>query len=127
MPEEAPVRVFGELLYEFRQKLGVSQRQLALTSGVTPSLISEVENGRRAPPCTKTVEALCDALALKTADRQRLTQIASEQRELLGTKVGRNTPVHVAELIRDIARLGHQLTDRQVATIRSNLTEARMK
>ncbi|MDP2233791.1 MAG: hypothetical protein Q8K89_09155, partial [Actinomycetota bacterium] len=54
-------------------------------------------------------------------------QIASEQRVLLGTKVGRNTPVHVAELIRDIARLGHQLTDRQVATIRSNLTEARMK
>jgi transcriptional regulator with XRE-family HTH domain len=56
--------VFGQRLREVRQKLGVTQRDLALASGLTEAYISNMENGFAVPSLT-TILRLAHALRCK--------------------------------------------------------------
>jgi transcriptional regulator with XRE-family HTH domain len=56
--------VFGQRLREVRQKLGVTQRDLAVASGLTEAYISNMENGFAVPSLT-TVLRLARALPCK--------------------------------------------------------------
>lgn len=54
--------LFGKLIREKRGVEGLSQDDLAGTSGLTKARISNIENGRIAKPQARTVDALCVAL-----------------------------------------------------------------
>ncbi|MBB6559268.1 transcriptional regulator with XRE-family HTH domain [Acidovorax soli] len=118
---------FGALIFDLRQKLGMSQRELALRARVPPSVVCELENSRRLPPNDRTVNALAHALQAKPLEAQKLTEAASRERAAIGLKVAKATPRHVAELLRDIAALGNQLSHAQTRTLRAALQEVAMK
>lgn len=59
--------VFGRHLRDLRQKHGLTQHQLAQTSGLTDAYISNLENGFAVPSLT-TVLRLSVALGCKVSD-----------------------------------------------------------
>ncbi|WP_209800161.1 MULTISPECIES: helix-turn-helix domain-containing protein [Delftia] len=117
---------FGELLFLLRSRQRLSLRSLGKRARVTASLISEFENARRPPPASPTVTRLAQALELSRSETQRLAELASQQRSGMGLRVARATPRHVADLLRDIACLGQDLSPAQVRSIRQTL-EVSMK
>lgn len=117
-------QTFGALVFELRQQRQLSQRELARKAGLAPSVLSETENARRAPPCESTVERISQALETSPQERQALSAAAQRERLGLGLKVGKATPKHVAELLRHIAFLGAALTPSQVRVIRKTMEGA---
>jgi transcriptional regulator with XRE-family HTH domain len=118
---------FGALLFELRQKRQLSQRQLAQRAGLAPSVVSELENTRRAPPTARVVGALSRALRVSPDECRLLAEVAEQERRGIGLKVGKTTPQHVADLLRDIAGLSHLLSPSQVSSVRAHLSEVSMK
>ncbi len=116
-----PVSSFGELLFMLRSRQRLSLRSLGERAGVTASLISEFENARRPPPAKPAVTRLAQALELSPRDAQRLAELASRERSGMGLRVARSTPRHVADLLRDIACIGQQLSPAHVRSIRQSL------
>ncbi|NCU64746.1 helix-turn-helix domain-containing protein [Acidovorax sp. 210-6] len=119
-----PACSFGELLFLLRSKQRLSLRALGERAGVTASLISEFENARRPPPAKPAVTQLAQALELSPHDTQRLTELALQERSGMGLRVARSTPRHVADLLRDIACIGQQLSPAHVRSIRQSLEVA---
>lgn len=117
---------FGELMYDLRSRNCMSQRELARRAGIAPSILSETENERRVAPTPDKVDAICNALRATDIEREALHRLAAIDRQSCGLKVGRETPRHVADLLREIARMAPQLSCRHVAAIRSSLKEAAM-
>ena len=78
---------FGDFIRTRRTQLGLTQRQVAQSVGVTPECITLIEAGRRQPELER-VPRLADALQ---TDRQALCRLALECRapvfyyELVGT------------------------------------------
>lgn len=52
----------GEKLLRLRDEKGLTMQDLEEISGISQSTISELENGVKKNPRTKTIEALCKAL-----------------------------------------------------------------
>lgn len=121
---ENPASSFGELLFLLRSRRRLSLRSLAERAGVTASLISEFENARRPPPAKPAVTRLAQALELSPDDTQRLAELALQERSGMGLRVARSTPRHVADLLRDIAGIGQQLSPAHVRSIRQSLEVA---
>lgn len=119
-----PASSFGELLFLLRSRRRLSLRSLAERAGVTASLISEFENARRPPPAKPAVTRLAQALELSPDDTQRLAELALQERSGMGLRVARSTPRHVADLLRDIAGIGQQLSPSDVRSIRQSLEVA---
>lgn len=117
---------FGELMYHLRTRGCMSQRELARRACIAPSILSETENERRIAPTPEKVDAICDALRASDIERTALHRLAVVDRQACSLKIGRETPGHVAELLREIARMAPQLSCRHVAAIRSSLREAAM-
>lgn len=70
---ETPVsESFGDLIEEFRQRVGVSRHRLAVLSSCDPSYIQRMAKGERQPPKLDLVESIARALRLTIADRNRL-------------------------------------------------------
>ena len=67
---------------------------------------------------------LAQALELSPRDAQRLAELASRERSGMGLRVARSTPRHVADLLRDIACIGQQLSPAHVRSIRQSLEVA---
>ncbi|MFF1818030.1 ATP-binding protein [Kribbella sp. NPDC058245] len=65
---------FGDLLRQFRQRVGLTQEELADRSGVSVDAIGLLERGERQRPQRRTLAILADALALGPADRERFEQ-----------------------------------------------------
>lgn len=118
---------FGGLLFELRRMRCVSQRELAKLAHLSPSVVSEIENTRRAPPPLDKVIAIGRALRLAPIEQSRLIQFAELERTRLGLRIKKSTPIHVADLLREIASLAGQLSPAQVQMIKQNLAEAIMK
>lgn len=119
-----PTKSFGALLFLARRARQHSLRQLADKAGVSASAINEIENGRRLPPNSAVVAKLARALQLPSEEEQLLSALAQQERNGLGLRVARTTPRHVADLLRDIACLGPQLSPAQVRSIRQTLEVA---
>jgi len=117
---------FGALLFQLRERAFVSQRRLATVVGLPPSMISEIENGRRLPPLEKYVLSIGHALKASPSEQTALSDLAAQERQSLGLKIGKATPKHVASLLRDIAYLSHQLSPAQASSIRAQLLEGDM-
>lgn len=59
--------VFGQRLRDVRQRLGVTQEALALSSGLTQAYISDMERGLKVPSLT-TILRLAVALPTQVMD-----------------------------------------------------------
>jgi transcriptional regulator with XRE-family HTH domain len=59
--------VFGQRLRDVRQRLGVTQEALSLSSGLTQAYISDMERGLKVPSLT-TILRLAVALQTKVMD-----------------------------------------------------------
>ena len=115
---------FGTVVFELRMKNGLSQRALAKLAGMQPSAISDFENLRRPPPQGKQLEALSLVLTIGADQRGLLRDLAeAERRATSGLRISRHTPRRVAELMREIAMRGADLTDRHISTMRAQLKE----
>lgn len=79
------------------------------------------------PPSGKVVAALVKALRATPFEWQLLAEAAEQERTGLGLKVGKKTPRHVAELLREIATLSHQLSPAKVQSLRVVLGEVSMQ
>lgn len=64
---------FAEQLRRFRERLALSQEELAARSGLTGKAIGALERGERRRPYPHTVRALADALGLDDEERNALT------------------------------------------------------
>ncbi|WP_079181229.1 helix-turn-helix domain-containing protein [Streptomyces sp. CB00316] len=71
-----PKREFGELVRGLRMRAGLSQEQLAHTSGVSVRALADMERGRTGGPQRRTVEALARGLALSTEEARTLEAAA---------------------------------------------------
>lgn len=71
-------RAFGSVLRRLRDERGISQEDLAFSSGVGRSFIAKMETGKRQPTIT-TVFRLADALGVSPQD-----VVGSVQNELAG-------------------------------------------
>jgi len=65
---EVTPKKFGKKLKAFRKKTGMTQPQLAKTSGVATSIVNDVENGIRIAG-TDTVDKIAKGLKLTEEDR----------------------------------------------------------
>jgi len=63
------VKTFGEMLREIRINAGVGLRELARLIDKSPGYLSDVENGRVAPPSEEVLVHIARALSV---DKQRL-------------------------------------------------------
>lgn len=63
---------FARVLRAFRERANRSRNNLAHEVGVDPSYLTRIEHGDREPPRQHIVEAICKALRLTVADRNRL-------------------------------------------------------
>jgi transcriptional regulator with XRE-family HTH domain len=71
-------RSFGQYLKETREKLGLTQREVAEKIQATDAYISALENGKKSPPPHATVWALAHVLEL---DPEELWEVALKERE----------------------------------------------
>ncbi|MCW5667832.1 MAG: helix-turn-helix transcriptional regulator [Piscinibacter sp.] len=122
-----PAASFGELLFELRQRAGLSQRELGRRTGLSNSSISEFENCRRAPPRRDGIVALALALSATEAECELMFELASSGRSTVGKlRIGRETSTELASLLREVFDVAMRLNDQQVAALRVRLKEAAM-
>lgn len=67
MDERDDLKVFGEVVREFRSQLAVSQEQLAAIADLHRTYISLLERGLRNPSLT-VIRRLADALGVSATD-----------------------------------------------------------
>jgi len=72
------MRSFGEILRSQRQKLKLTQKQVAVTAKVSDAYICSLESDKRAPPPYHTVVAIANAIEY---DVERLWRVAAKARE----------------------------------------------
>ena len=72
------MRSFGEILRSQRQKLKLTQKQVAVAAKVSDAYICSLESDRRSPPPYHTVVAIANALKY---DVERLWRVAGKARE----------------------------------------------
>ena len=71
------IKKLGKILKSFRKDRGLTQPQLATKSGVSTSIVNDLENGIRAAGC-KTIDKIAYGLELNDEDRFRLILIGLE-------------------------------------------------
>ncbi|PJE97959.1 hypothetical protein CUT44_09750 [Streptomyces carminius] len=75
-----PPAGLGPLLRGARTAAGLTQRELAASSGISTRSVSELESGRNRGPQQSTVEALADALGVSPRLRAELHRTATAGR-----------------------------------------------
>src|SRR5262245_28694537 len=70
--EQREVGAFGEQLRGFRERIGLTQEELAERAGLSAQGISALERGLRRRPYLPTVRALAEALDLSAPERAAL-------------------------------------------------------
>jgi len=73
-----PMKTFGEMLKSQRQRLGLTQKQVADFIGMSDAYICSLESDKKSPPPYYTVSAIADVLKL---DAEQLWKIAVKHRE----------------------------------------------
>ena len=73
-------RSFGELMYDHRTRLGVSQRNIARAAGMSESYLSELENCKRIAPPHATAMRIAEALKLSPVEANYFSGTAESER-----------------------------------------------
>lgn len=72
------MKTFGEIIKAQRQKLGLTQKQLANAIGMSDAYICSLESDKKSPPPYYTVSAIADVLKM---DPEQLWKVAVKHRE----------------------------------------------
>lgn len=72
--------LFGQEIYDLRQKFGWAQAELAGAACLSKAYVSAIENGRVPPPPSKTVDRLAAALAKSIPKQEELRRLAQISR-----------------------------------------------
>jgi putative transcriptional regulator len=75
----------GRIMRKWREQFNVAQHELALHLGISPSVISDYESGRRKSPRVETIRKFAESLI--TLDESRGGQIAKAFSRLLGQEI----------------------------------------
>jgi predicted ATPase/DNA-binding XRE family transcriptional regulator len=68
------VEPFGALLRRMRERVGLTQQELAEAAGLTPQAVSALERGTRTRPYPHTVRSLAQALGASETERDALVR-----------------------------------------------------
>jgi transcriptional regulator with XRE-family HTH domain len=74
-----PSASFGELLRHYRERVGLTQQELAEKAGLSVQAVSALERGERRRPYPHTVRALGEALGLSAAERAGLRDVLRQR------------------------------------------------
>ena len=83
------MRSFGKMLLAQRQKLGLTQKQVANLVRVSDAYICSLEGDKKSPPPYHTVAAIADALQI---DTEILWEVAVEHREQQAVERSKRKP-----------------------------------
>ena len=72
---------FAERLRDLREAAGLTQEELALRAGLSPSAVGVLERGARKRPYPHTVRALAEALGLSEGERAALLALVPKRSE----------------------------------------------
>lgn len=109
---------FAELLFDYRRRRKLLQKQVALEAGIAPSYLAGLENGRRTPPEKKTLAALINALALTPPEARRLAAEAASERAAHFLQNSHEALPGLDCLVQ-LARALPSLNPREIATLES--------
>ncbi len=76
---------FGARLKAARERAGLSQNALARLAGLSPATINRLESGERGPSNRTLVEQICDALGLRSPERDELLASAGHNPDVYET------------------------------------------
>jgi tetratricopeptide (TPR) repeat protein/transcriptional regulator with XRE-family HTH domain len=112
--------VFSGVVRTHRQRLGLTQEELADRSGLSVRAIGKIESGRTTPR-PQTVRLLADVFGLTGTERERFTRsVAGEPGPAVSAVVPAQLPADVSQFLGRDAQL--QWLDDMVAAPRTGLT-----
>lgn len=97
----------GRIMRKWREQFAVAQHELAIHLGISPSVISDYESGRRKSPRIDTIRKFAGSLI--TIDENRGGQIANAFIRLLGHEIPSDILLDIREF--PAAILAKRLTD----------------
>lgn len=106
---------FGLLLYTFRNRLGITQRDAASRTAISRAYYSALENSKRPPPPAKRVVQLGRALGASSREQVVLQAVAKAERLTHKALPTERHDVH--ELVQHLLVHGPSLTPSQVADL----------
>lgn len=118
------VPAFGQLMYERRLALGLTQAALAVRAGMSMSYVSELENSKRLPPPRRTAARLARALEMDRGASDRF--IASAVLGRGSERPDAELPSEVRLLITELRMYAFQLPTRFVSALKKRIREVVM-
>lgn len=113
-------KTFGNVLREYRQTAGISQRELAKKVGLDFSYISKLENDRLPPPAADTVVLIAKIFNVPAEELLALTgKIPSNIQETISTSA------NAQSFLREVQEMG--LTDDEWKKMYKSLKYLRAK
>jgi len=85
----------GRVMRKWREQFAVAQQELAVHLGISPSVISDYESGRRKSPRVETIRKFAESLI--AIDEQRGGQIANAFIRLLGREIPSDVLLDIRE------------------------------
>lgn len=115
------VHRFGAELYQLRVAANLRPTDLARRSGLTRGYYSQLENSKRTPPPSQTVDRLCVALNLTGSVAEKLQYLAYAERvaALPGT-----APAPLAKLVCSLADKAYCSSSTQMDEVYKAIEEA---
>lgn len=94
----------GRAMKAWREKLGIRQMMLAKTLGISPSVLSDYESGRRPSPGVKFVRKYVEALvALDEAKERVVSRLVSSDKDAAILAIGEfQIPVEASQIIKAV-------------------------
>ncbi len=117
---------FSDLLDEFRKARGISKKQLAQISDLTPGYVSLLTRGARTAPSFETVMALARALKLDEEQRSRFFEVAGYS-SLFSSATSDLFSESVASHLHDAGRIEDPLEEQRRAIPRQQVFYGREK
>lgn len=115
---------FGQMLFDRRAALGLTQGEVAARAGLSTGYLSEIENSKRLPPPRRTAVRLARVLELSMSETDRF--VASAVLGRGSERPDEELPSEVRLLITDLRVYAFQLPSRFVSALRKRVREVVM-
>ncbi|MHA2426693.1 MAG: helix-turn-helix domain-containing protein, partial [Candidatus Hermodarchaeia archaeon] len=90
----------GRIMRKWREMFHIPQIHLAEALGVSPSVISDYESGRRQSPGTKTIKRFVETII--TLDEQNGGQVVNAFQRMMGVEIPTNIILDISEFSQGI-------------------------
>lgn len=67
----------GKIIEQERKKFGISRRAFAITCGISPSYLGELERGEKGNPSSKTIRKIVNGFNKHSSENRVAEKIAS--------------------------------------------------